>query len=90
MKRENDRILVHEQNQAYEQSLVSDKLKEKQKKEEEDLKISNIERKRKMINEKRLEALEALSNLPETNDKEACTIKIRLPDGSRQEKKISF
>jgi len=87
MRRENDRLLVREQNQAFQQSLESDKLKEKQRKEEEELKISKIERKREFIREKRLEALAGLVNLPETKDKQACTIIIRLLDGSRQEKK---
>jgi len=47
MKRENDRILVHEQNQAYEQSLVSDKLKEKQKKRRRRFKNFKYRKKKK-------------------------------------------
>jgi len=89
MRRENNRNLVREQNQAYQHSLETDKLKEKQKKEEEDLKVEKIERKRKMVREKRLLALEALSNLPpETQEKQQSTIIIRLLDGSRKERKF--
>jgi len=84
-KRKIQRLLKEEQNLAFQRSLAEDAEKERRKKEEEEKKSINLV----FLSEARNAVLQTWSMLPPEPDNKFIRVGIRLPNGSRVERKFA-